>query len=254
VYVRGYGHSFGTTLTITSLHRESSVVEVTRLELVRGGKSATQFGGERSDSVRVLRGTVTGAPIEEAMSIAEVAHALSPREVVPVDSTIGGGWMASSDFIASIALVAPGAVVDRAFVGYSANDTQLDSLPLTVAIARLEAAIPAAALTSSTFDATARALFVAELSRHAPSFDDQFHWWVREAFVRASGEAGDLSLVSTLRRYLTKSDPSSGERTRIAAISALAALTGIDRRFDAAGIERPVDSVALDYSKMLASK
>jgi len=60
--------------------------------------------------------------------------------------------------------------------------------------------------------------------------------------------------VPVLRRCLAKSDPSSGERTRIAAISSLAVLTGVDLRFDASGAERPVHTVALEYAKMLGGK
>jgi hypothetical protein len=254
VYTLGYGHSFGVALTITSLRRVADGVELTRLELVRGGSTNAKYGGERSDSIRVLRGTVSGAKIEEAMALAEVAHAITLREIEPTGLLVGGGWMSSSDVAASVTLVAPGSVVDRAFAGYSSSDSQLASLPLTIPIQRLDAAIPEASLASSTFDASARALFVAELSRRAPMFDEQFHWWVREAFVRAAGDGGDLSLVPVLRRCLAKSDPSSGERTRIAAISSLAVLTGVDLRFDASGAERPVHTVALEYAKMLGGK
>lgn len=262
VYTSGFGHSWGTTLTITALHREGSAIEVTRLLLTRGASPTAKWGGESSDGVKVLRGTIDGAKLEDAIAMTEVVPALTLRELHPVKvagngGTIlvsGGGWMTSSDFLASITLVVPGATVDRSFVGYSANDTQLESLPLSFSIERLDASIPPTALSPWTFDAAARAIFVAEVTRRAPHFDEQFHWWVREAFVRAAGDGGDASLTPLLRRYLVKTDPTSGERTRIAAISALAAITGEDRRFDASGLERPVDTVALEYTKMLASK
>ena len=248
----GLGHSYGTTLAITSFAASGpGEFIVTRLELVRGKGSGGGWGGELPDGVRVRRGTIASSSsfgaLQRALAHARVLSTTTLDEKKPDDLSFGM-WGTSSDFYVSLAIASTvSAPVERWFAGYEASDTQLQFMPLRLGIDRLTAIVDAAKLPEVPFDASARTLFVTRFAARLPTFDDEHAWWVREAFVRAAGDAGDARLLPALSKYLgaPKGD-SSVERTRVEAINAIAVLARDDRRF-APGAARSVDEVAKDY-------
>ena len=246
----GYGHSWGTTIVVTSLVRaDDGGWNVTRLELLAGKGSGGKWQGEATDGVRVLRGRVSSTALEAAMEQARALASVTPMEREP-PGLGGGGWMSSCDLHKSLDFTAGGATFADEYTGYASNDAQLRSLPLELAVEAVDAQVPKKALVETTLDPAARTLFVERMLEGAAAFDEDFHWWVREDFLSAAGDAGDARVLPMLVRYLGNKPPAddaSGNRSRVQAINAVAALTHDDRRFDAKGKERTVDDVAADY-------
>jgi len=250
VYERGFGHSWDTTLTVTKLDRDGrGAWNVTRLELVSGKGAGASWGGERTDGVRVRRGVVSGTAIDDAVERAQAVTTAHLQEKSANEGS-GGMWLSSGDFHDALAFDAGAKRASFEHTGYPTSTDQPEYLALDVAVQALDGAIPKAALLDAPFDAAARALFVERFLADAAIFDDEFHEWVREDWVQAAGDGGDDRLVPTLAKYLAavpNPNDSSLVRTRVEAINALAALTHDDRRFDAAGVPRSIDAVALDY-------
>lgn len=257
VWESGYGHTFQTTITITSLVRdESDVWSVTRIELQRGRGSGAAWADAKPDGARVQRGTIASAQIDRAVDHARDLATATMVERPPENSFGGGGWMSSCDFHDAISFVAGGTTFSLEHTGYDSSDEQTTYIALELAVRALDAAVPEKSLVDVPLDAGARDLFVDRFLADAPTFDEPFHWWVREDFVSAAGDAGDAHLLPTLTRWLPR--PTDGDasslRTRIEAINAIATLSGDDRRFDANGKARGVEEVAESYVKKAPKK
>jgi hypothetical protein len=248
----GFGHGMGTTLTITSLTRASDDRwDVTRLELLSGKGSAKMWDGQGTDGVRVLRGSIASTALDAAVERARVLASVTSVEREPPGFG-GGGWMSSCDFHASLSFTAGGAPFAIEYTGYVSNDAQTEYIALRLAVDGVEDAIPKTSLAETPLDGAARTLFVDRITANATTFDESFHWWVREDFLSAAGDAGDARLLPLLVRYLSAHpapDDTSGFRSRSQAINAIALLTRDDRRLDAQGLERNADDVAADYLK-----
>lgn len=103
------------------------------------------------------------------------------------------GWSSSGDF--HVQLIFDGRE-QAEYTGYPGSSSQLSYLPAQTAAELLEAAN--GKLTDAPLDPAARSLFVRAFTAARPHFADDFHWWVREIYVRASGTAGTRELLPTL--------------------------------------------------------
>lgn len=246
VWEQGFGHSFGgPTLTITEAAPAGSTWALTRIELTPGASNATAWGGERVDGVRVLRTSVPAAKVDSGVAYARTAIEVKLFEKEPTGNGLGaGGWSSSGDFFAAVSV--GGAA--RSFAGYESSDEQMAYLPVKIALAALERRVAKVTFAPSTYDAAARALFVARFHAHEKELDQELWWWVRERYVTAAGDAGDVTLVPRLVKWLS---PAKGDasalRTQVQAVNAIAILTGDDRRFGTDGKPRGVAVVVKDY-------
>jgi hypothetical protein len=143
------------------------------------------------------------------------------------------------------------------FCGYEGSRNVLKYA--TLAAARdwhLRAALEAGCTRAIPDEAT-RELFTEHwLSSHS-CWHQSFSWsFVRERAVAMAGTFGTPALVPHLRAYLepSKAEDKSTVRTRAHACTALAALTGADRRFDFKGAPRGIDEVAKEYREQLDRK
>jgi hypothetical protein len=250
VIENGYGHSFDEKMAITELTPEAtSGWSITRLVLSGGKGSLRTWAGEATDGVRVLRATIGSTALDAAIERARALSSVTLIERTPPGFGFGG-WMSSCDFHDALVVSAGGSEIALEHTGYTSSDEQMRYLALDLAVHGVDGAISEKALVDAPVDPAARSLFVDRMIAGAAYFDEEFHWWVREDFLRAAGDAGDARLIPLLARYVAShpaADDPSGNRSRVEAINALAAITRDDRRFDAAGKERSVDVVAADY-------
>ncbi|MBM4061096.1 MAG: hypothetical protein FJ265_08375 [Planctomycetes bacterium] len=87
--------------------------------------------------------------------------------------------------------------------------------------------------------------------------DDRQPWFVRELMVALAAAFGNESLVPSLLDFVQPryaEGKSSMARTAAHACTALAAITGVDLRFDDRGAPRPLADVAKDYRERLTRK
>lgn len=242
----GYGHSFGRTLTIVRLVRKGAAWEVTALELDRGKGKVAAWGGETTDAVRVRTFTASDALGAALVDFAGTALSVTLSEPKKGNGLGLSGWASSSDFYAAVTLVGAN-TVDRHYAGYKGSSDQLTYLPVLVTADVVLAQLALGKQPTAALDAGARALFSDRILLRRDHLDGSFHWWVREAYARAAPEGGDKRLLPLLEHWLALPSGASEDRTRVAAVNALAGITGDDRRFDAAGAPRATTKVVKDY-------
>lgn len=239
----GYGHSFGRSLTVARLARKGTTWEVTALELTKA-KAAT-WGDAPTDAVGVRRFVASDALATALVDFAGAALSVTLSE--KKNNGLGlSGWGSSSDFYAAVTLVGAN-TVDRHYAGYKGSGDQLTYLPVLVTADVVLTQLALGTRPLGTLDAGAKALFTDRVLQRSDHLDGTFHWWVREAYARAAAEGGDKRLLPLLDHWLRLPSGASEDRTRAAAVNALAGITGDDRRFSAGGTARPVDTVVKDY-------
>lgn len=242
----GHGHSFGRTLTVARLVRKGAAWEVTALELDRGKGKVAAWGGETTDGVRLRTFTVSDALGGALVDFAGTALSVTLSEPKKGNGLGMSGWASSSDFYAAVTLVGTN-TVDRHYAGYKGSGDQLTYLPVLVTADVVLTQLALAKQATAPLDAGARALFSDRVLLRRDHLEGSFHWWVREAYARAAPEGGDKRLLPLLQQWLALPSGASEDRTRVAAVNALAGITGDDRRFDAAGAPRPTMKVVKDY-------
>ncbi|MBL8718500.1 MAG: hypothetical protein JNL79_21145 [Myxococcales bacterium] len=245
----GFGHSFGRTISILSLRRAGTVWKAISLGLERAkGTKVSAWADEHTDGVRVRAFDAKASAALEAVDFASAA--LSVKLSVPKKPGNGlglSGWSSSGDFYV-VVKVAGTTTVERHFAGYAGSDAQLDYLPLRVAAERVLELVAPDKQPETALDASAKALFTDRLLARKDDLDRDFHWWVREAYVRAAADAGDARLLPLLVGWLSLPGGASEDRTRIAAVQAIVGLIGDDRRFGPKGAARSVGEVVKDYT------
>lgn len=182
-------------------------------------------------------------------ALAGVRAACATRLVAWWQGSSPSHWMNTNDF-AVMLLGANTSEATSAFCGYRSS-TSLIAYP-TLAAARdwhLRVADdcnlrPAVATNDD------RRLFADFWQRSRERCSEANWWFVRERMIAMAGAFGDASLVPSLLDYVQPhfaDGKHSEQRTAAHACTALAALTGIDLRFDDGGEPRPVADVAKAY-------
>ncbi|HKP56338.1 MAG TPA: hypothetical protein VJV78_06450 [Polyangiales bacterium] len=129
---------------------------------------------------------------------------------------------------------------ERRYTGRVASNTQHEYLPLELASKLLLEAVPAEAFVMSASEEHRRLI----RTRFAADFTGA-PWWLRELFLVLAARLGSPHMVPALLEAARQGE----ERQRTLAVSALAAITGWDVRFTAAGAARPSVDVAADYAR-----
>jgi hypothetical protein len=119
--------------------------------------------------------------------------------------------------------------------------------PVLVASEELLALLDGLELVARAPTADDRAFFERRYASAAAHFDDDYFWWVREHFVELAAVVGTPRLIGSLLQRASQPGEDSVERTRVAALAALAVLSGRDLRRDAHGQPRAEADVARDY-------
>lgn len=160
--------------------------------------------------------------IEALLEEARLALHFSLEEISPPPKNgilIGGSWGSSADFYVRLD--------DEEFAGYRGGSDQRRYLPIQYGTALLDKAFEKLPYVKAAIDASARDLFVHAFERAQPTFDESFHWWVRELYFGAAGTIGTAHLAPTLTKWrdaTVKEDDYSGVRTKGLAKRALEAL------------------------------
>ncbi len=212
------------------------------------GTKVSAWADEHTDGVRVRAFDAKASAALEAVDFASAA--LSVKLSIPKKPGNGlglSGWSSSGDFYV-VVKVAGTTTAERHFAGYAGSDAQLDYLPLRVAAERLFELVAPEKYPETPLDAAARSLFTDRVLARKDDLDRDFHWWVREAYVRAAADAGDARLLPLLLGWLALPSGASEDRTRIAAVQGIVGLTGDDRRFGPKGAARSVGEVVKDYT------
>lgn len=244
----GFGHSFGRTISILSLRRAGTAWKATWLGLERAkGTKVSAWADEHTDGVRVRAFDPKASAALEAVDFASAALSVTLSIPKKPGNGLGiSGWSSSGDFYVAVK-VAGTTTAERQFAGYAGSDAQLDYLPLRVAAEHVLALVAPEKYPETTLDTAAKTLFTDRVLARKDDLDRDFHWWVREAYVRAAADAGDARLLPLLVGWLALPSGSSEDRTRIAAVQGIVGLTGDDRRFGPKGAPRAVADVVKDY-------
>jgi len=244
----GFGHSFGRTISILSLRRSGTTWKATALALERAkGKKVSAWADEHTDGVRVRAFDAKAGVGLEAADFANAALSVTLDVPKKPGNGLGlSGWSSSGDFYAVVKVVGT-TTAERHFAGYEGSDAQLGYLPLRVAAERVLELLAPDEQPETPVDAAARTLFTDRVLARKDDLDRDFHWWVREAYVRAAADGADARLLPLLMGWLSLPGGASEDRTRIAAVQAIVGLTGDDRRFGPKGAARPVADVVKDY-------
>lgn len=155
---------------------------------------------------------------------ARLALHFSLEEISPPPKNgvlIGGSWGSSADFYVRLD--------DESFAGYRGGSDQQRYLPIEYATTVLDKAFEKLPYRKEAIDVAARDLFVRAFLRAQPTFDESFHWWVRELYFGAAGTIGTAHLAPALTKWrdaMVKEDDYSGVRTKALAKRALEALGG----------------------------
>jgi hypothetical protein len=270
VVTRGGGHA--TSHTIYRLRRDPArrdqfVARV--LEYRWTGRAYDEYTYEVADSfeVRRLETTVPAAPVDAALERVRTALTARIREIEPPPTPGrrgGGGFSSSGSFHVAITLTDEhGYELRGAFTGPESSGTQAAYLPLRVAAEALGPVLRPLVPAGGPINDEDRALFVETFTAARATFSEQFTWWVRERYVAMASRLGTPALARDLLALLAELTPDpdderertpilalrpgSEDRTRVLAVTALAALTGWDARHHLDGTPRPLDHVTADY-------
>lgn len=242
-----WGHGHGLTLDVwepraqtARLHRFS----------VRYGDPRTTFAED------VLKPHYERAevPMLALQRVTAGMRAALASRIIPWWHSDPASSFSSSNFgIVLLGTASPDAM--PAFCGYANSGDAPRYAPLEAARDWHLRAARDAACTVATPDEATRALFADHWLRSLPRWDHDEHWWfVRERAVALAGAFGTAALVPHLRPYLDPRYAAAGSslgRTAARACTALATLTGVDRRFDANGSPRPTADAAQEYRAQL---
>ncbi len=192
--------------------------------------------------LEVVAGSVDRKTFDALLGEARVAMLARPHLVRLVDPTGGLGTMgmsgSSNDFHLRLTIVdEEGRATDRHFTGYDGSEEQETILPMRFATAPIVKLLDATKLTPAPITAADRSFFTARLI--ATMAGDPF-WWVTERYVANAAQLGTFDAVPALVALLRAPTGASEDRTREAALDAIAAITGWDPWLDDAGARRPV--------------
>ncbi len=239
VYEYGGGH--GQDLALVRFRLKDGRVDALRI-------SRPSFYVRNASAFEVERGDfdsgawIAGLPTIRGALLAKL------EEKAPPNANSGSGFFSSNNWHGLVKLSdEAGRVFERGFTGYSSSVEQLRSLPLSAAVAVLDPIVDKVAWRPAPVDEDVRSFFVERFLSAGP---ERAAWWVKERLVILSPHTGTPALVPKLVELAqdTKND-ASVERTREAAVDALAVLAGFDARNDARGKRLPVEEVAAAYAR-----
>lgn len=219
----GDGH--GGVLSMTRLRRDGDRWFFRRIASSR--RYAQYFG--------LKTGTVEAKKLDPLLATAGVALVAKPHLVRlfdPMSTTMGPltRRFSSHDIHLRLTLTTEdGSVLDRQFSGYEhTSGTDGEVLPMQIAANPIVALLDQAKTIEAPFDDDIRAFYT---DRFLAMLRSQHAWWVKEHFVELAGELGTMDVVPGLVALANEErGDASVERTRDAALTAIAAITGWDPR------------------------
>jgi hypothetical protein len=136
------------------------------------------------------------------------------------------GWASSSDYHLRLTLKErDGDIADRGFTGYESSSSALESLPVELATAPLKKLLESAQFRQEEPSAEDRAWLT---ERFLFTMSGEPYWWVKERFVSLVTALGTVDAIPALVPLLLKKGDPSSDRTRVAALGAIKALSGWD--------------------------
>jgi hypothetical protein len=171
---------------------------------------------------------------------AALAARITARRKPPPPGQVDLGPIETSDRLLLLELRlrdGQGTHLERTFAGYVGNLDAIDRVPVQLAWQSLAAALPESPPTRAVEEAD-RALLRAVWSDRAVR-----PWYAEQGLLALATGAGSPELLPHLVAALDSEQP----YLRELAVTALAAVTGWDARFDAAGAPRPLDAVVAEY-------
>lgn len=262
----GAGHANVTPRLIT-IERDDDVMHVTEFTWLKPAKDSGIFPESNFDTL--LRETTL--PLVRYTEIWQTIDALrrtkifrvqptafhpplDPRTGTPhpwIEESSSASWTSSHDFL--VAMDYPAAAGFRFnFAGYDGQDVQPTAfLPRTIAAVLIDA-----------LDKVRWTTVVTPTPAHRQLFSEHFQllkqdmaknvswWWVRERLLAMTSRFGTAAEIPAVGAWLSAPQ----ERTCYLAATALAGLTGKDRRFDAKKRVLPLAKIRAAYTKDLGSK
>jgi hypothetical protein len=250
----GSGHGGSLTLWWIRRPNSDSDFEVTQFE---HGSYYSKAKPEREG--KIARGRLSAAAATKAFRTALPALTATFREIEPprLPNSIHGFSVSSSshDFHAAISVTDGGRRLARRFTGYEGSSGQERYLGVQLALETLSPVLDQVKPVEANISDEERGFFVKHVSSIAPTFYDQFAWWVRERYLvlvarYGATELGHL-LVEELRHGLAEVEKlPDAERVDMSVrylgdpINGLVRLTGFDPRLGGDGKPRPLVEVA----------
>lgn len=138
-----------------------------------------------------------------------------------------------------------GRLLERTFTGYEDNGPgQVDRLAASQAAAPLLALLERVRLERRAPTEAESSLFA---SRYAAALQHRPAAWVEERLLKMAARLGTPDLLPSLVTLAQVPRDAAPDRRAVAAVNALAAITGWDARFDTEGQPRPLAEVAMAY-------
>ncbi len=266
VWLDGSGH--GQMLVIGRLAGDAAAggaLETVRI-LRDGRQVESDFPHDDVWVIRVRRRPLTAAELRASLlDLAEISRVeVEPYEAAWTetneDGTVSGrrgGWMSSRDFCVAVRVdgleAGGGPVRFEPFAGYASSGSVATYARPAAAVSRLRAlARDERAVRGDVDEGIVRAYALA-LEATSDRFETRGWWWVRERMLVAGGRLRADAVVPYALAVAAREggEGASAERSRYRAITALARVSGEERRFDEEGAPRPLDALAEEYAALL---
>ena len=241
IFEDGSGH--GGSLRLVRFHRSLSIVEVRVL-----GSSHYQNPGFAVDTAQM-----SAKDLDALVARSRVAMLARPH-FIPLFTPGAGlglsGMSSSNDFHLRLRLVDErGRTTDRHFTGYDSSNTQEEVVPMRLAAEPFEKLLSTIKLTREPSVTEEDKAFFMERFLETMHGDAHAYWWIKERLVALSSTFGTIDAVPALVALTKQKGGGSVERTRDAAVTSIAAITGWDPRIDAQGRPRTIDQAVAAIAK-----
>lgn len=242
-----WGHARGIGLDVWQ--PRGATVRLHRFGMVHG-KAHSAFAG---DTMQAEYAVAEVPAVVLQRVLAGMRAALAARVLAWWNGPELAVWWSSSDFGVVLSGIVAGDAAPS-FCGYEDSYNLLRCAGLQAARDWHLRIVGETACESVPVGDDGRRLFCDQWRRCTAPWSDDSWWFVRERMVAMAGAFGDVSLVPDLRTFL---DPrfaegkDSAARTAANACTALAALTGVERRFEIDRAPRKVADAAQDYREVL---
>jgi hypothetical protein len=216
VFEQGSGH--GGSLDLVRFLPEEDQVLVRRIRIEQYRGRVVQVGSTTIESKKFAR-IIASARV---MMLAKL-------NLVELETDGGLGisaWVSSADYHLRLTLKErDGDLADRGFTGYESSSSALDSLPVELATRPLQKLLEGATFREEEPSAEDRAWLT---ERFLFTMSGEPYWWVKERFVSLIKALGTVDAIPALVPLLSKKGDPSADRTRVAALEAIQALSGWD--------------------------
>ncbi|MFG0315936.1 MAG: hypothetical protein ACF8XB_01585 [Planctomycetota bacterium JB042] len=195
-----------------------------------------------------------------AISRVEVEPSVAAWTERNEDGTISGrsgGWMSSRDFCVAVRIdglaSGGGPVRFEPFAGYASSGSVATYARPAAAVSRLRGlSRDERAVRGEVGEGVVHGYAIA-LESFSDRFETSGWWWVRERMLVAGGRLGADAVLPYALEVARREggEGASAERSRHHAITAMARVTGEERRFDDEGTPRPLDELVEEYAALL---